>query len=73
MKIYTKGGDAGQTSLFGGERVSKNAPRVRAYGEVDELNSVLGVAASEIDDAAAAKASPHPARCFPGFVELFAR
>src|SRR3990167_604848 len=49
MKIYTKGGDAGQTSLFGGERVSKNAPRVRAYGEVDELNSVLGVAGSEID------------------------
>jgi cob(I)alamin adenosyltransferase len=49
MKIYTKGGDAGQTSLFGGERVSKNAPRVRAYGEVDELNSVLGVAASEIE------------------------
>ncbi|MBM4337414.1 MAG: cob(I)yrinic acid a,c-diamide adenosyltransferase [Deltaproteobacteria bacterium] len=49
MKIYTKGGDAGQTSLFGGERVSKNAPRVRAYGDVDELNSVLGVAGSEID------------------------
>lgn len=49
MKIYTKGGDAGQTSLFGGERVSKSAPRVRAYGEVDELNSVLGVAGSEID------------------------
>ena len=49
MKIYTKGGDAGQTSLFGGERLSKSAPRVRAYGEVDELNSVLGVAATEID------------------------
>ncbi len=48
MKIYTKGGDTGQTSLFGGERVSKSAPRVRAYGEVDELNSVLGVAATEI-------------------------
>jgi cob(I)alamin adenosyltransferase len=48
MKIYTKGGDAGETSLFGGERVSKSAPRVGAYGEVDELNSVLGVAASEL-------------------------
>ncbi len=48
MKIYTKGGDAGETSLFGGERVSKSAPRVCAYGEVDELNSVLGVAASEL-------------------------
>lgn len=49
MKIYTKGGDAGETSLFGGERVSKSAPRVCTYGEVDELNSVLGVAASEIE------------------------
>jgi cob(I)alamin adenosyltransferase len=48
MKIYTKGGDTGETSLFGGERVSKHAPRVCAYGEVDELNSVLGLASSEI-------------------------
>ena len=48
MKIYTKGGDAGETSLFGGERVSKSAPRVCAYGEVDELNATLGVAASEV-------------------------
>jgi cob(I)alamin adenosyltransferase len=48
MKIYTKGGDTGETSLFGGERVRKSAPRVCAYGEVDELNSVLGVAATEI-------------------------
>ncbi|MEX2205945.1 MAG: cob(I)yrinic acid a,c-diamide adenosyltransferase [Myxococcota bacterium] len=48
MKIYTKGGDAGETSLFGGERVSKSAPRVCAYGDVDELNSVLGVAAAEL-------------------------
>lgn len=51
MKIYTKGGDTGETSLFGGERVSKSAPRVCAYGEVDELNSVLGVAASELGHA----------------------
>ncbi len=50
MKIYTKGGDTGETSLFGGERVKKSAPRVCAYGEVDELNSVLGIAASEIAD-----------------------
>jgi cob(I)alamin adenosyltransferase len=48
VKIYTKGGDTGETSLFGGERVSKSAPRVCAYGEVDELNSVLGVAVSEL-------------------------
>lgn len=43
MKIYTKTGDAGQTGLFGGARVSKASERVAAYGEVDELNSVLGV------------------------------
>jgi cob(I)alamin adenosyltransferase len=44
MKIYTKTGDQGDTGLFGGPRVSKDAPRIEAYGTVDELNSVLGVA-----------------------------
>jgi cob(I)alamin adenosyltransferase len=43
MKIYTKTGDAGQTGLFGGGRVSKADPRVEAYGDVDELNAVLGM------------------------------
>lgn len=43
MKIYTKTGDGGETGLFGGDRVSKASSRVDAYGEVDELNSVLGV------------------------------
>jgi cob(I)alamin adenosyltransferase len=43
MKIYTKTGDGGETGLFGGERVSKASSRVEAYGEIDELNSVLGV------------------------------
>ncbi len=43
MKIYTRTGDEGTTGLFGGGRVPKNDPRVAAYGEVDELNSVLGV------------------------------
>ena len=42
MNIYTRGGDGGETSLFGGKRVSKHALRVTAYGEVDELNAVLG-------------------------------
>ncbi|MCI5071903.1 cob(I)yrinic acid a,c-diamide adenosyltransferase [bacterium] len=42
MKIYTKTGDSGETSLFSGGRVQKNHIRVRAYGEVDELNSLLG-------------------------------
>lgn len=46
MKIYTKTGDAGQTGLFGGPRVSKDNVRIEAYGEVDELNAVIGVARS---------------------------
>lgn len=44
MKIYTRTGDDGTTGLFGGGRVSKSHIRVDAYGTVDELNSVLGVA-----------------------------
>jgi cob(I)alamin adenosyltransferase len=43
MKIYTKTGDQGETALFGGERVPKDAQRIEAYGSVDELNCVLGV------------------------------
>jgi cob(I)alamin adenosyltransferase len=43
MKIYTRTGDGGDTGLFGGDRVSKASAQVEAYGEVDELNSVLGV------------------------------
>jgi cob(I)alamin adenosyltransferase len=44
MKIYTKTGDEGTTGLFGGGRVSKDDPRVEAYGDVDELNAFLGLA-----------------------------
>jgi len=43
MKIYTKTGDAGETSLFGGERVSKAELRIEVYGTVDELNSWIGL------------------------------
>lgn len=54
MKIYTKTGDDGTTGLFGGGRVAKSSLRVEAYGTVDEVNSVIGIAragglASEID------------------------
>jgi cob(I)alamin adenosyltransferase len=44
VKIYTRTGDGGETSLFGGGRVPKDNPRVEAYGTVDEMNSFLGVA-----------------------------
>ncbi len=55
MKIYTRGGDKGKTSLFSGERVLKNSPQVEAYGDLDELNSAIGMipAAFEREDAAA--------------------
>jgi cob(I)alamin adenosyltransferase len=50
MKIYTKTGDKGDTRLFDGTQVRKNDPRVEAYGNVDELNSVVGAAMSFLDD-----------------------
>jgi cob(I)alamin adenosyltransferase len=48
MKIYTKSGDLGETSLWGGGRVMKSHPRVNAYGTLDEANSMLGLALSFI-------------------------
>jgi cob(I)alamin adenosyltransferase len=50
VKIYTRTGDSGDTSLFGGERVSKSEPRVAAYGDVDELGAWLGLVRSTADD-----------------------
>ena len=55
MKIYTRTGDRGETSLFGGARVAKNDARIEAYGTVDEMSSFIGVARaawpqSPIDD-----------------------
>lgn len=47
MKIYTKTGDQGDTSLFGGDRVRKHDHRVESYGTVDELNSLLGLIRAE--------------------------
>ncbi len=48
MKIYTKTGDKGETALYGGTRVSKASARVESYGNIDELNSFIGLAKSEI-------------------------
>lgn len=57
MKIYTKTGDQGQTGLWGGLRVAKNHPRVQACGDVDELNSCVGLCLSHLC-------------CDPGFAPL---
>lgn len=78
MKIYTKTGDQGETGLFGGPRVRKDDPRIEAFGDVDELNAVLGVVRceplderldgllmaiqNELFDLGAQLASPEPAR-----------
>ena len=51
MKIYTKTGDRGDTRLFDGTRVRKHDDRVEAYGDIDELNSFIGAAASFLKDA----------------------
>lgn len=48
MKVYTKTGDKGQTSLLGGKRVSKADKRLEAYGTIDELNSFLGLLRSRL-------------------------
>ncbi len=50
MKIYTKTGDTGETSLFDNSRVSKADPRVDAYGEVDEVNACLGAALAALKE-----------------------
>ncbi len=49
MKIYTKTGDTGQSSLYGGKRVSKDDIRLEAYGTIDELNSTLGLVISGLE------------------------
>jgi cob(I)alamin adenosyltransferase len=51
MKIYTSGGDKGKTSLFSGERITKGHLRIEAYGNVDELNSVVGALLSSLPEA----------------------
>ena len=55
-KVYTKGGDAGETSLIGGDRVSKASARLECYGTIDELNAVLGLLVEALGPAVA---GPH--------------
>jgi cob(I)alamin adenosyltransferase len=49
-KIYTRTGDRGETALFGGGRVSKHHTRVAAYGDIDELNSAIGLARATVPE-----------------------
>jgi len=51
IRIYTKTGDAGKTSLIGGTRVAKSDTRIDAYGTIDELNSFIGLASDHLTDA----------------------
>ena len=43
-KVYTRTGDKGETALVGGKRLAKDSPRIEAYGTIDELNSIVGLA-----------------------------
>ena len=43
-RVYTRTGDKGETALVGGRRVPKDSPRIEAYGTIDELNAVIGLA-----------------------------
>jgi cob(I)alamin adenosyltransferase len=58
MSIYTRFGDKGRTSLYGGKTVSKGSLRVDAYGSLDELNSAIGIVLSEIKDSPRGEAGP---------------
>ena len=51
-RVYTRGGDSGETSLVGGQRIAKDAIRIESYGTVDELNAILGLVRTANRDAA---------------------
>lgn len=55
MKIYTKTGDTGQTSLFGGQRITKAHQRIESYGTVDELNAQIGLVLATVQKATVAE------------------
>ena len=56
-KVYTRTGDSGQTGLVGGKRLPKDHPRIEAYGTVDELNSLIGIVLSFLEQKKASKRS----------------
>ncbi len=73
MKIYTKTGDSGSTSLLGGQRVSKCDPAPEACGSVDELNAELGLLINSLDGAAAERLAPELRRIQRRLFSLGAR
>jgi cob(I)alamin adenosyltransferase len=68
MRIYTRSGDRGMTSLLSGERVRKDEARIEAYGDLDELNSVLGALAAAVRELGETSGS-EAQRAAPGLVE----
>jgi len=59
-RVYTRGGDKGETSLAGGQRVTKDSARIEAYGTVDELNAQIGVARDTVEEMTAEHAALAP-------------
>ena len=57
-RVYTRTGDTGETALVGGRRVPKDSPRIEAYGTIDELNSIVGLARAFNRRAARARTRP---------------
>lgn len=57
-RVYTRGGDRGETSLVGGQRIAKDSIRIESYGTVDELNAVVGLARAANDEPAGGDVSP---------------
>ena len=59
-RVYTRGGDGGETGLAGGQRLPKDALRIESYGQVDELNTFLGAARATVEDLAARQPAVAP-------------
>jgi cob(I)alamin adenosyltransferase len=72
MRIYTKTGDKGSTSLIGGTKVPKSHLRIESYGTVDELNSFIGLLNDQLALADAAQTSlPNPGSASPLFTDIY--
>lgn len=70
MKIYTKTGDKGQTSLFDGKRVNKDHPRVETYGQIDELNSHIGLACALLQNLSDSEQTPELSRLYEYLLQV---